>query len=167
MDEQNNMPPLPAPAEPKPETVVNPVVSQPVSQPPVTSSPPSVSPPTIPVPPPPVSFPEEGIKPEHKPKTLITILVVIVVLLIIGALVMVALNFSGKSVPVKEEVKKETQEQSVKIPQPTLTYIPVDSDTKALSTQGTSDEITDIEKDLNNTDFSNLDREVEDINSQL
>ena len=45
--------------------------------------------------------------------------------------------------------------------------VPPDQETAALLNQGTSDEISDIEKDLNATNLNNLDAGMDDINAQL
>jgi len=45
--------------------------------------------------------------------------------------------------------------------------VPPDQETAALLNQGTSDEISDIEKDLNATNLNNLDAGMNDINAQL
>lgn len=42
-----------------------------------------------------------------------------------------------------------------------------DSSTLSLQQQGTSDEVGDIENDLNATDLNNLDRELSDIEAQF
>lgn len=42
-----------------------------------------------------------------------------------------------------------------------------DQETAALLNQGTSNEVSDIEKDLNATNFDNLDAGMNDINTQL
>lgn len=42
-----------------------------------------------------------------------------------------------------------------------------DQETAALLNQGTSDEVVDIEKDLNATNLNNLDAGMNDINTQL
>lgn len=42
-----------------------------------------------------------------------------------------------------------------------------DQTTQQLQTQSTSDEITDIEADLNTTDLENLDKELENIDLEL
>jgi len=55
-------------------------------------------------------------------------------------------------------------------PSPTPTPSPsaeIDEDTTALEEQGTSDEISDIEADLNATDLSDIDKELTDIDSEL
>src|SRR3989344_3245973 len=45
--------------------------------------------------------------------------------------------------------------------------VPPDQETAALLNQGTSDEISDIENDLNATNLNNLDAGMNDINAQL
>lgn len=53
-------------------------------------------------------------------------------------------------------------------PTPTPTPVEeVDEATKQLEEQGTSDEITDIEVDLNATDLTELDKELTDIENEL
>jgi len=57
-------------------------------------------------------------------------------------------------------------------PQPSPTPFPsptaeADQGTEALDEQGSSDEIDEIEKDLDNTDLNNLDKELSDIESEL
>ncbi len=51
-------------------------------------------------------------------------------------------------------------------PSPTPTAVE-DESTAALEEQGTSDEIWEIEADLNATDLSDLDKEVQDIEKEL
>lgn len=58
------------------------------------------------------------------------------------------------------------------IPTPAPTTIPtpvveVDTTTAALEQQGTSDEISAIEADLEATDFTEIDKELEDIEAEL
>lgn len=52
------------------------------------------------------------------------------------------------------------------IPTPTATE-EIDEQTSALGEQGTSDETEDIEADLEATDLSEIDQELEDIDSEL
>lgn len=55
-------------------------------------------------------------------------------------------------------------------PTPTPTATPaakVDEDTVALEEQGTSDEISEIEADLNATDLTEIDKELTDIENEL
>jgi hypothetical protein len=64
---------------------------------------------------------------------------------------------------------KLTQSQ-VKTPPVTPTPTPteaVDQSTQALESQGTSDDLGDIEADLNATDFTDLDKELSDIENEL
>lgn len=58
------------------------------------------------------------------------------------------------------------------IPQPSPTPTPtpaaeVDEGTAALEEQGTSDEVSEIEADLNATDLSDIDKELTDIENEL
>jgi hypothetical protein len=62
--------------------------------------------------------------------------------------------------------KKEPVSTPAPTPSPAVeTHI--DEDTAALEEQGTSDEISAIEEDLEATDFSNLDKELSEIESEL
>ncbi len=66
--------------------------------------------------------------------------------------------------------QKLSQEKPASIPTPMPTPTPIeetDEQTSALENQGTSDEITDIEDDLEATNLSDLDQELEDIDSEL
>lgn len=67
-----------------------------------------------------------------------------------------------------------SQTRSLPSPTPTPTSLPTptpseetDAQTSTLEEQGTSDEIEDIEADLEATDLSEIDKELEDIESEL
>ncbi len=65
---------------------------------------------------------------------------------------------------------KLSQQAPAVTPMPIATPTPaeeVDQQTAALKTQGTSDEIDDIEADLGATDLSEIDKELEEIESEL
>lgn len=78
---------------------------------------------------------------EKKPVGAIISIIVIVIVLAFGA------SYFLKQVPVPEEAT-ETQ---------------ADATVSALSTQGTSTDIADIQKDINATDFSNVGTGLGDI----
>ena len=61
---------------------------------------------------------------------------------------------------------KLNQQKSAPIPTPTATE-EIDEQTSDLEEQGASDEIEDIEADLEATDLSGIDQELEDIDSEL
>lgn len=123
---------------------------------------PQPPPPTPPPVTPPPPQPEEVKPPGKSSKIILYTLVIIVVVVTIAALVMIFQSFTKTS----QESSKETEIQ-VELPQPTITFASEDKDTEVLSEQGSSDEVADIEKDLQNTDFSNLDREIGSISSEL
>lgn len=79
--------------------------------------------------------------------------IIIIVVLIIGGLYL-----WGKQI-----VEKETQ--STMTPEQILSE--TDAVTDSLKNQGTSNKISDIETDLNSTDLNNLDKELENINTEL
>ena len=80
---------------------------------------------------------------EEKPKIgrYIVILIIIVILVVVGYFVV-----------------KDYQNRVSDISEPDL---------KELRTQGTSDEISEIEKDVNLSDFGELDKELEQIREEL
>ena len=149
---------------PKPEGL-----AFPASPPPPTSSTPPPDPVSASIPTPPASVPPETSSAvqteEKKPKTGLVILVVLIVLLAIAGLIFVFFNFSSSETP--EENIPPTPAQRVNIPQPTITGFLQDEDTDTLNQQGITDEVDEIEKDLNNTDFTNLDKEVDLIEGGL
>ena len=66
--------------------------------------------------------------------------------------------------------QKLGQEKPTPTPTPVLTPTPIeegDEQTSALEEQDTSDEVGDIEADLEATDLSGIDQELEDIDSEL
>lgn len=135
--------------------------SKPVSPPPANPVPqesyqPPIPPPKVTQPPPPPIT--------AKPKTLLYLLVVLVVIVTIISLGIILFNFSK---PRESPVSQVTSTPAAVTSEPTITVTAEDQATQNLSTQGTSDEIADIEKDLNNTDLTNIDKEVDDINSEL
>lgn len=159
MDNNQNQP---IPQQPVPNQVP---VSQPqqpqTTQPPSESFEPAVSPvQTSPIPP---SQPIEPSSDGH-PKAPLYLLVLIVMIVTIAALSLIFLNFSK---PVEPKPSTASQNQKPTTSQPTATIIPEDKDTKALEMQGTSDDPNEIEKDLNKTDFSTLDKEAGSISAEL
>lgn len=154
-----------------PPTNITGAGSSPTVPPPSPVSPLSV--PTPSVSSPGSSFPTTNISaensiatPPNKSHKLLYIIALIVIILTIGALATVAVSFINKNKP-KTEQNQITQDQTVTIPQPTISLTQPDADTLKLSIQGTSDEVTDIEKDLNSTNFTDLDKEVDQIGSVL
>lgn len=144
--------------------------SKPVSPPPANPVPqesyqPPIPPPKVTQPPPPITAvqPVQEGSP-NKPKTFLYLLVVLVVIVTIISLGIILFNFSKPSEP---KISQVTPTPAAVTSQPTITVTAEDQTTQNLSTQGTSDEIADIEKDLNNTDLTNIDKEVNDINSEL
>jgi len=133
--------------------------SKPVSPPPVNPVPQESYQP--PVPPPKVTQPPPT---AAKPKTFLYLLVVLVVIVTIISLGIILFNFSK---PRESPVSQVSPTPAAVTSQPTITVTAEDQATQNLSTQGTSDEIADIEKDLNNTDLTNIDKEVDDINLEL
>ena len=77
-------------------------------------------------------------------------IVIIVVILALGGLYLWGKELNNQKEPATSEsgVMDETA---------------VDSSTQALETQGTSDNISDIEADLNNTNLENLDADLKSI----
>lgn len=138
-----------------------------VPQPP----PPPAEPPVIPtssnVPPPPVQPSTVSLEPPPKNhfKTffyLLTILILLTTAIALGIIIIKSINL------------KISQPRQPNIIEPQETIIPsptpeeeVNSDLKSLENQSSSDEIKDIEKDLQNTDFTNLEKEISSISSEI
>lgn len=153
-----------------------PNVQAPPVQPP--ASPQSFEPPTpTPTPPPPPPPPQQPpvaplpespeetqTPPKSHPKTIFYILLLLVVIITFAALAMIYMKFAGSNTSQLEQNTNQLQEE-VQIPEPTI--VETDEDTKALQTQGSSDEVSDIEKDLKNTDLTNLDKELSSISSEI
>ena len=59
------------------------------------------------------------------------------------------------------------QQTSVPVEEANLTNEETDAQTAALEAQSESDEIVDIEADLQNTNLSNLDKEMADIEEEI
>lgn len=131
-----------------------PIVSTPANQPVLTTPVESAVTPT----------PIQTEPPAKKTKTPLIIFIVLILLLTIAGLTYVFVNFSSKN---KEETIQPTPVQQVTIPQPTITNFFEDSQTETLKQQGVSDEVEAIEQDLKNTDFTNLDKEIDLIEGQL
>lgn len=102
--------------------------------------------------------------PKSHPKTIFYILLILVVIITLAALSMIFLNFAGFNSNQPEE---QSSNQLQEIPIPESTIIGVDQETQDLQTQGSSDEISDIEKDLKNTDLMTLDKELSSISSEI
>ncbi|MCL5019007.1 MAG: hypothetical protein M1426_00815 [Patescibacteria group bacterium] len=156
MDNQQNQNP------PVPETKPVPPPVNPVPQEPVIPVVPPVNP--VPPPVPPVVTPgpvQENLP--NKPKTILYLLIVLVIIATIASLGVILFNYSKPSTPVSQVTATPTAVAAL----PTPTMAAEDPATQKLTSQGTSDEIADIEKDLNNTDLTNIDKEVGDINSEL
>lgn len=102
---------------------------------------------------------KEVVPEESKPSLLQRFWIVFVILAVIMVLIIGFLWASNQGlIPFKRTV----------VPTPTPTpLVETDSMTTALEQQETSDEISAIEKDLQVTDFSNLDKELTDIESEL
>ena len=79
--------------------------------------------------------------------------IIIIIILIIGGLYL-----WGKQIVEKETQVSITPEQILSETDPVL---------DSLKNQGVSDKITDIEADLNATDLNNLDKELQNINTEL
>lgn len=170
MDE-NQKPTAQVPVNPLPpmqEVPVSPTVNQGATSfsPEQTTSP--IAPKVVTLQPPPV--PEasvnstENIPPQsNKPKAILYILVAVVLIITLFALGFIFFNF----LKTEEAAKTANIIPEVTIPQPTISPFAEDSETEKLKTQGTSDEVVDIEKDLKNTDFTNIDKEIGSISSQL
>ena len=99
--------------------------------------------------------------PEETPKPssigpLIGIIIVILVIVLGG------LYFWGQRVEKNADESMATKEGAMSEGSDTA-----DTSIELLETQGSSDEITDIEKDLDSTDLENLDQELELIESEL
>lgn len=100
--------------------------------------------------------------PTNNSKIILYILLVLIVLVTLVALGYIIFNFSQP----KQPVGQTTQIPTVTTVAEEIT--PVEEDeTQKLLNQGTSDEVSAIEKDLNDTNLTNLDKEVGDINNEL
>jgi hypothetical protein len=66
------------------------------------------------------------------------------------------------------EAEKAANQAAI-IDSTTENQVPAETDTQILQleNQGSSDEVEEIENDLNNTDFSNIDQETASIDSEL
>jgi len=108
------------------------------------------------------SNPQESVAPvdsgtdqaENKSTGSIIAIIVIVVIIIIGGL-----YFWGQT--VNDDTLKDTDLTAEEI-----TSAP-DATTEALKQQGGSNAISDIDADLNNTDFGDFDAELQEIDAQL
>ncbi len=157
------------PPEPSSE-YFQPASTQPPPAPPATSQPnpssntdnPPITPELAEQPAPEPTTPPEEVKKNSKlPLIFIVILIVIIT---IGALTYILLNYAGT---VEEEsIVQESVTEKVMIPEPT--NVPeMDADTEALSEQSNSDEVEAIETDITGTDFTNLDAEIDSIAKEL
>ncbi len=86
----------------------------------------------------------------------VPVILAVIILLVVG----------GLWVSNREFTKKESASTPAPTPSPAV-EAQIDEDTAALEEQGTSDEISAIEEDLETTDFSNLDKELSEIESEL
>lgn len=82
------------------------------------------------------------------------------VILAILALLLVGILWASNQGPISFRPKPSP----TPLPSPTAE---IDTTTSTLEKQGTSDEISDIEADLNTTDLTNIDKELTDIDSEL
>jgi len=85
---------------------------------------------------------------------------IIGIVIIIGIIIIGGLYFYGKSLYQAAPIVDEDVTGAEILERP-------DATTEALEQQGTSDEIVDIEEDLNVTDLDNLDAELENIDVEL
>ncbi len=122
-------------------------------------------------PPPSVVPPTSGGDEEHKgkgKKTILYLLLIFIMLSTIIALALIILNYSKNGeAPVSETPNLDNAQISIPAPSITAVVESDDAETKALSEQGTTDEVNDIETDLNNTDLTNIDKETTTIDSEL
>ncbi len=95
----------------------------------------------------------EGV--EEKSTGAIIGIIIIVVLLVIGGIYYIETRSSHEPAPTEQvQTPKEIQSSTNNI-------------VKSIEKQGTSDKINDIQKDLNNTNFKNIDVDLGKINSEL
>ena len=132
--------------EPEDKTEITPTPPEPITSPePVVSE----------------EGPESVIPKESKPNLLERFWFIPVILAILSMIIVVGLwtvnqgFFSPKATPTPTPMPSPTPETET------------DSQTDALEEQGTSDEIGAIETDLENTDLSNIDQELTDIEGEL
>lgn len=86
-------------------------------------------------------------------------------LLLVLLLVFAYLLSTGQTAAPAVPPQKETSATQETLPSPREEV--TDATTAALEAQGTSDKVSEIEKDLKATDLSHLDKELEDIEAEL
>lgn len=98
-------------------------------------------------------------------KTSLYLAVIIIFVATVIALGWLIYNYS---LPQTTQAPQPTPVASVSIPAPSVSPSPAEGDDlEAISEQGTSDEIVDIEKDLKTTDVTKADSELESIKNEL
>jgi len=94
----------------------------------------------------------------------------IFVIIALALIVIVTTLWVNNQKALKQAEMKSTQtiQQPTNISQTTPTPTVIEDEiTAKLATQSGSDEISDIEKDLNETDFSSLDKEMTNIEAEI
>jgi len=79
--------------------------------------------------------------------------IIIIVILVVGGLYL-----WGKQIVQKEAQEATTADKILAEPDPII---------DSFKKQGASDKVSDIEKDINSTELNNLDKEIQNINTEL
>lgn len=91
--------------------------------------------------------------------------ITLIVFFAVTTLIVLSFTQNKSTSPTTLPTAFPTQVQEVE--SPSLTPIPEDPIISKFNEQGSSDELTDIETDLNNTDLGELDKSLNELDSQM
>ncbi len=105
---------------------------------------------------------------EKKPNLKLVFYLILILIMAATAVALAIIIFNTtKNQPILQESLKQ-EDQSIVLPTPTVVEEEeIDQTTQDLQQQDVSDELNSIEQDLEQTNFTDLDKELENINQEL